>query len=239
MAQVRLNALVKRYGVVAGGARHRPRHRAWRVRGAGGPVGLRQVDDAAHDRRPRGDLGRHDPDRRPGRQRPAAAQPQHLHGVPELRALPAHDGAREPRLRAEDRGPRGRRHRRAGHGGFRHPGARRPARPPAGEPVRRPAPARRHGSRHRPQSGRLPLRRAPVQPRRQAARADAGRDQAPAPEGQDHGGLRHPRPGRGDDARRPHRHHARRPDRAGRHPARRVRAPGQHLRGRASSARRR
>ena len=49
----------------------------------------------------------------------------------------------------------------------------------------------------------VPVRRAAVQPRRQAARADAHRDQARAPEGAHHDGLRHARPGRGDDARRP------------------------------------
>jgi multiple sugar transport system ATP-binding protein len=38
--------------------------------------------------------------------------------------------------------------------------------------------------------------------------------------------LRHPRPGRGDDAVRPHRHHARRPYRAGRHAGRGVQPAG-------------
>ena len=42
--------------------------------------------------------GRH-PDRRRGGQRPVAARPQHRHGVPELRALPAPDRRREHRLR--------------------------------------------------------------------------------------------------------------------------------------------
>ena len=40
-----------------------------------------------------------DPDRRPRRDRPAAAQAAHLDGLPELRRLPAHDGARQHRLR--------------------------------------------------------------------------------------------------------------------------------------------
>ncbi len=31
---------------------HRPRHRRWRIRRAGRPLGLRQIDDLAHDRRP-------------------------------------------------------------------------------------------------------------------------------------------------------------------------------------------
>ena len=47
----------------------------------------------------------------------------------------------------------------------------------------RPAPARRDGPRHRAQPQGLPVRRAAVEPRRQAARADAHRDQEGAPEG--------------------------------------------------------
>ena len=74
-----------------------------RIRRAGRAVRLRQVDDAAHDRRARGHLRRRGPDRRARGQRPAAALAQHLDGVPELRALPAHDRAREPGLLAEDR----------------------------------------------------------------------------------------------------------------------------------------
>ena len=67
-----------------------------------GPVGLRQVDAAADDRRPRGGHG--------GRGLRSAAttsptcapqRPRHRDGLPELRALPAHDRRREPRLRPE------------------------------------------------------------------------------------------------------------------------------------------
>ncbi len=43
--------------------------------------------------------GGDDPHRRPRGQRPGAQGPRHRHGVPELRALSAHDGAREPRVR--------------------------------------------------------------------------------------------------------------------------------------------
>ena len=43
-------------------------------------------------------------DRRPARQRRAAGQARHGDGVPELRALSAHDGGREHGLRAEARG---------------------------------------------------------------------------------------------------------------------------------------
>ena len=57
---------------------------------------------------------------------------------------------------------------------------------------RRPAPARRDGPRHRARSAGVPVRRAVVQPRRQAARRDAHRDQGAAPAAEDHHGVRHP-----------------------------------------------
>ena len=60
--------------------------------------------------------------------------------------------------------------------------------------------------------------------------ADAHRDQEAACQGAVDGDLRHPRPGRGDDAGRPHRHHARRPYRTGRHARRGVPAAGDTLR---------
>ena len=72
----------------------------------------------------------------------------------------------------------------------------------AARAVRRPAPARRHGPRHRARAAGVPVRRAAVEPRRQAARADAHRDPPPAQPAEGHLDLRHPRPGRGDDARR-------------------------------------
>ena len=48
----------------------------------------------------------------------------------------------------------------------------------AGEPVRRPAPARGHGPRDRARPEGVPDGRAAVEPRRQAARADAHRGRA-------------------------------------------------------------
>ena len=69
--------------------------------------------------------------------------------------------------------------------------------------LRRAAPAGRDGAGHRPRGRRVPLRRAAVQPRRQAARPDAYRDLPPAAPARHHHRLRHPRPDRGDDPRRP------------------------------------
>ncbi len=76
------------------------RDRRQGVPGARWSVGLRQVDRIADDRRPRDHLGRHDEDRRPGRQRRRAEGPRHRDGLPELRAVSAHDGVRQHRLRA-------------------------------------------------------------------------------------------------------------------------------------------
>ena len=87
----------------------------------------------------------------------------------------------------------------------RHPRHRRPAAPQAAPALGRPAPAGGARPRHRARSQGLPVRRAAQQPRRQAARADAGRAQEAARAAGHHGDLRHPRPGRGDDAGRPRR----------------------------------
>ena len=114
-----------------------------------------------------------------------------------------------------------------------------PARPPAEAAFGRPAPARRDGPRDRAQPQGLPVRRAAVEPRRQAARADAHRDQEGAPEGHDDDGLRDARPGRGDDPRRPRRRDERRADRADRHAQRGLPQPEDPVRRRALSARRR
>ncbi len=80
--------------------------------------------------------------------------------------------------------------------------------PPALGALRRPAPARRDrpgaGARRR----RLPVRRAALQPRRQAEDRAAGRTEEAAHAARLDHDLRHPRPDRGADARRPRRRHA-------------------------------
>ena len=105
------------------------------------------------------------------------------------------------------------------------------SRSPAQAALRRPAPARRHRPRHRPQSEGLPLRRAAVEPRRRAARRHPHRDRAP-PRGDDQrdDDLRHPRSDRGDDAGRSHRRAERRTYRAGRRADGALRASGQPVR---------
>ncbi|EKF19308.1 sn-glycerol-3-phosphate import ATP-binding protein [Nitratireductor pacificus pht-3B] len=77
---------------------------------------------------------------------------------------------------------------------------------------------------------RVPVRRAAVQSRRQAARADAPGDQADAALGGHHRALRDARPGGGDDAGRPTGGDERRHRRADRHADGRLRAAGDALR---------
>ena len=72
-----------------------------------------------------------------------------------------------------------------------------------GAAVGRSAAAGGDGPRDRAQSQGVPDGRAAVEPRRQAARADAFGDRPAAEPAGHHHGLRHPRPDRGDDARRP------------------------------------
>ena len=140
----------------------------------------------------------------------APARPRHRDGLPELRAVPAHDGAREHGLRAQARQGRQGADRQAGVARRRRSSTSSSTGAQAGEPVRWPAPARGDGPRDRARPEGVPDGRAAVEPRRQAARADA-HGSRPDPEASGHhDGLRDARPDRGDDARRSRRGHARR-----------------------------
>ena len=101
------------------------------------------------------------------------------------------------------RGVDERRDRQEGRGGGAHPRPRGAPRPQAGAAVRRPAPARGDGARDRARPVGVPDGRAAVEPRRQAARADAHRGLAHPEEPRHHHDLRDARPDRGHDARRP------------------------------------
>ena len=215
-----LSKLNKHYGVAASrGEGRRPRNRRQGVRGPCRPVGLRQVDHLAHDRGAGRHHGRRDPDRRqvvndlPPRDRDVAmvfqnyALYQHMTVYDNLAFGLRNKKVPESEIKAGDRPRR------------RDPRPARAAEAQAAPALGRPAAARGARPLHRAQSAGLPVRRAAVQPRRQAARPDAHRDQAAARPGADDLGLRHPRPGRGDDAGRPHRGDARRPGPAGRHAA--------------------
>ena len=121
MATVTFDHVVKKYGDVTRGQGPQPRDRRRRVHGPGRPLGLRQDHQPADDRRARGDHRRHAPDRRPRRQRRRPQGSRHRDGLPELRALPAHDRPRQPRVRPQAaQGPQGR-DRQADRRGREHP----------------------------------------------------------------------------------------------------------------------
>ena len=173
---------------------------AGRVHGPGRALGLRQVDPAAGDRRARaGDQG---PglDRRRGRDHARAARPRRGDGVPELRPVPAQDGAREPRLRAAPgarcRSPRSSERIAAMAAML---GLEELLERQAGGALGRPAPAGGDGPGAGPRAARIPDGRAALEPGREAAHEHARRARPPARAAADDDRLRHPRPGRGDD----------------------------------------
>ena len=180
----------------------------------------------------------HGPHRRPRRERRAAEGPRHRHGVPELRAVPAHERVRQHGVRAQAAEGAEGRDRPAGARRGPHPRPRRAARPQAQGALGRPAPAGRHGPGHRPPPAGVPDGRAAVEPRRQAARADPRRDRPAPARPRRHHDLRHPRPGRGHDDGRPRRGHAQGRAAAGRHARRRSTSTRSTSSSPASSARR-
>ena len=102
----------------------------------------------------------------------------------------------------------------------------------AREPVRRATAACRDGARDRSRPEGVPDGRASVEPRRQAARADARSGRADPAQAQHDHRLRHPRPDRGDDARGPRCGHAQRGAPAGRLADGAVQQPGEPVRSR-------
>ena len=192
--------------------------------GCGKSTALRMVAGSGVDHQRRA------ADRRPGRQRCRAQGPRHRDGLPELCAVPPHDGVRQHRLRpqagpgsqAGDRQP--------GAQGGGDPRARAVPLPQARAALGRPAPAGGDGPGDRAPAGGVPHGRAAVQPRRQAARPDAGRDRPPPTRPRGDHDLRHPRPGRGDDDGRPGRRAQGRLPAAGRRAAAPLRRTDQRVR---------
>ena len=209
---------------------HEPAHRPRRVLQPPRPVRLRQDHDAAHDRRLRAADGGRDPARRTADRRCPAVQAQRQHGLPALRALPAHGRRPQRRLRpAPDEG----RQVRGGPSRQRRPRDGPPrglrAAPHVGD-VRRPAAARRAREGPGQPPHRAPPRRAAGRARPEAPQGDAARAQGPPARGRHHVRLRDPRPGGGAHDERRHRGHARRAHPADGRSDRAVRTAGQPLR---------
>ena len=215
-ADVELIAVVKRYGgvtAVDGIALKIPARTYCCLLGPSGcgkTTTLRLI--AGHEAPER----RRHPDRRHGRQRPAAGASPHCHDVPELRPVPAFVLHRQRRFQPQDAPRRQARTPGQGDGA---PGARadgRLRRAPAGPALRRPAATRGPC----PRAGHQPQRPAPgraaLGARSVPARAHARRAEAPADRARHQLRPRHPQPGGGDGARRPGGGHERRPDRAAR-----------------------
>ena len=205
-------------------------HRARRERGPARALRVRQDHHPQRDRGiPQARRG-HGANRRPRRLRGSHQQAQPRHGVPELRPVPAHDGRGERRLRTQAQAHRAAGVRPAGPRSARHGAPVRPFRPLHEATLGRPAAA----GRARPGAGGAArdhaLRRAPVEPRCEAARGDAhGAARASRPR-QHHQHLRHPRPGRSAGSRRPGGGHERRADRAARYARRGLREARDRLR---------
>ena len=147
----------------------------------------------------------HHPDRRPRREPRRGQGPRHRDGVPELRAVPAHDRAPQHRIpvAVAQRGRVGAGAARRRRG--REPGARRAAGSQARPALRWSTPARRARAGDRAPPPGVPDGRAAVEPRRQAPGADPRRAGGAAAPSRGDDRLRHPRPGRGDDDGAPHR----------------------------------
>src|SRR5579872_6052563 len=145
-------------------------------------------------------------------------------------ALSAYERVRQHGLRAahaqhaasRDQGP--------GRPRRRYPATRRPAAAQTAAIVGRAAAAGGDGPGDRARPEGVPVRRAAVEPRRQVARPDAGRDQAAAAGARHHLALRDARPGRGDDPGRPADRDEPRECRPDRSAARSVREPGDRVR---------
>ena len=170
----------KSFGTVPVLHGRRPRDRGRRVRRAGRPLRLRQVHAAAHDRRARGGHRRRDPHRRHAWSTTCAPKDRDIAMVFQSYAL-------YPHMNVADNMSYSLRLSEAAEGDDRRGGRqrRRQARPRQPLLERRPQ-ALSGGQRQRVAMGRaivraaqgLPVRRAALQPRRPAARADARRDQA-------------------------------------------------------------
>ena len=215
-ADVRLEGLRKLYGDVVAVDSVDLEVAPRRVLHDARPVRLREDNDASPDRRLRATRRGLGAARRPRRDRRPAVRAEREHRLPGLRALPAHDGRGERRVRPEDPPRAESRAAGARRGGAAHRPADRLRRAQARTALGRTAPASRARACARQPSAGAAARRAARRARPEAPPGDADRAEAHPARGRDHVHLRHARPGRGPDDERPHRRLQRGPDRAGR-----------------------
>ena len=158
-------------------------------------------------------------------------QAQRQHGVPGLRPLPAHDGGRERRLRAQAEEARSRGDSPPGERDAEHGAPRRPREPSPGQALRRAAAAGGARARARQPPRGPAARRAARRARPQAAQGDAARAQGDPEPHEDDLRLRHARSGGSAHDVRPHRGHEQRHRRAAGLAAGALRAAGLGVRG--------
>ena len=240
MAEIVLDGITKVFGnEVVAVDDVSPRDRRRRVHGPRRPLRMRQVHDPADARRSGGSHRRRGliDERQVTDLAPEA--PRHRDGVPELRAVSAHDASSRTSGSGSSSATRRRTNARAACTTPPNPRPRRAAATQPGRALRRAAAACRDRARDGPRAEGVPDGRAAVEPGRQAPRADAGGAPAAARTPANDHGLRHPRSGGGDDARQPGRGAARRGAPAGRHPAQPLPATRRTSSSPRSSARRR
>ena len=215
-----LRGVTKRFGICRG-RRHRPRGASGRVPRAARPVGLRQDDDAADDRR----LRRADAGEIEIGGRSAVGVPPNKRDVNTV----FQEYALFPHMTVLDNVAYGLKQRKVGKDErYRQANEAlelvRPDRPRAGQAgaaLGRHAAARRARARARDEPEGAAARRAARRARPEAPQGDAGRAQAHPARRRHHVHRGHARPGGGDGDGRPHRRHERRPDRPARRALRR------------------
>ena len=227
---IALDQVTKRYQIGAGRQRRLAQGRAGRVPGAARPQRQRQEHAAARHRR--ADRGRPRPGlaARPRRDPRVGARPRGRLRLPALRAVPPHDGGRQHRVRAARAQGQGRGAARAPQGTAAPGRARGHGRPPADAALGRPAAAHRGRAGARAPAAGAADGRALRRAGRQDPRGTAPHDPPDPARARHDDHPRHPRPGGGVRARRPHRRDAPGPTARVRPSRRPLHAPADALR---------
>ena len=216
MAQIRVENLRKSFDQFTAVHDFEFHHRKRHVLCAARTFGLRQDDDAAHDRRPRASDRRTHIARRRGRHLPPRCGARHRLRLSAVCSLSAHERRAEHRLSAQMSGHAAPRDSRAGQRDRAAPAHRASALEQDLEIVRRRSAARRARARHGPAPEGVPDGRAARRARRRISAADVRRTARSARSHLGDHDLCHARSARGDVDGGSHRRHERRQDRADR-----------------------